>query len=205
MFTFNPWTEKWTKQPQMNERALVSDPGGARRRPDARRSAATATTRRARILNLDPRDLQAEDPRRRAWGRSALHPEVSLPIGMLYPHMFTLPDERVLVAGPLPKHSALIDARDPRDPVTWTDLPRLNEMRNGGNAVLDPGGPRGSWKVTMLGGTGGLTKPDGYPGLRRRDDPDDRRQASRRGVEDGALRTSAAPTRTRCCFPTARW
>jgi len=25
-------------------------------------------------------------------------------------------------------------------------------MRNGGNAVLDPGGPRGSWKVTMLGG-----------------------------------------------------
>jgi hypothetical protein len=34
-------------------------------------------------------------------------------------------------------------------------------MRNGGNAILDPGGPRGSWKVTMLGGTGGLPKPDG--------------------------------------------
>ena len=159
VFTFNPWTEKWTKQPQMNDgrwyptqveladgRTLTIGGYG----DDAP----------GKILNLDL-EIFKPGPSPSSMGSFSLHPEVSLPIGMLYPHMFTLPDERVLVAGPLPKHSALIDARDPRDPVTWTDLPRLNEMRNGGNAVLDPGGPRGSWKVTMLGGTGGLPKPDG--------------------------------------------
>lgn len=86
---------------------------------------------------------------------------MTLPTGLLYPHMFMLPDERVAAAGPLPKHAALIDARDPGKPITWTELPRSLEQRNGGNAVLEPGGPRGSWKVTMLGGIGGLPLPDG--------------------------------------------
>jgi hypothetical protein len=88
-------------------------------------------------------------------GSFELHPEVpTLPDQLLYPHLFTLPNEQVLVAGPTPKHSALIDAGDPGDPVTWTNLKRSNGPRLGGNAVLQPDSWRGSWKVTQLGGYG---------------------------------------------------
>jgi hypothetical protein len=158
-FTFNPWTERWTQQPQMSDgrwyptQVLLADGrtvvigGYGDDAPGA-------------ILNMD---LEVFNPGRPpgSVGSFSLHPEVTLPTGLLYPHMFTLPDDRVLVAGPYPRHSALIDARDPSDPITWTELPRSNELRNGGNAVLDPVGPRGSWKVTMLGGFGELPRPDG--------------------------------------------
>lgn len=151
-FTFNPWTERWTQQPQMNDgrwyptQVLLADgrtiviggygdaaPGGA--------------------LNFD---FEIFNPGSGpgSVGSFSRHPEVTLPDQLLYPHLFTLPDEKVLIAGPAPKHSALIDAGDAGDPVTWTNLERSNGPRNGGNAVLQPGTWRGSWKVTQLGGYG---------------------------------------------------
>jgi hypothetical protein len=159
VFTFNPWTERWTQQPQMTDgrwyptQVLLADgrtitiggygdeaPGGA--------------------LNLDFEVFKpASTPG--GVGSFSAHPEVTLPDGLLYPHMFLLPDERVAVAGPLPRHAALIDARDPGKPITWSELPRSLEQRNGGNAVLDPEGPRGSWRITMLGGIGGVPLADG--------------------------------------------
>ena len=158
-FTFNPWTERWTQQPQMNDgrwyptQVLLADgrtitmggygdqaPGG--------------------ILNLD---LEVFKPGATpgSVGSFSIHPEVPVPTGLLYPHMFTLPDGRVAVAGPYPRNAALIDARDPGEPITWTELPRSLEQRGGGNAILEPDGPRGSWKVKMLGGIGGTDLPDG--------------------------------------------
>lgn len=158
-FTFNPWTERWTEQPQMNQgrwyptQVELADGrtitiGGYNDDPPGK------------VLNMD---LEVFEPGAAAEsvGSFSLHPEVTLPTGLLYPHLFTLPDQRVLVAGPLPRHAALIDARDPGDPITWTDLPRSIEQRNGGSAVLEPGTPRGSWSATMIGGIGGLPDPDG--------------------------------------------
>ena len=158
-FTFNPWTERWTEQPQMNDgRWYPSQVELA----DGRTITVGGYGDEAPglILNLG---LEVFKPGSApgSVGSFSLHPEVSVPTGLLYPHLFTLPDERVAVAGPLPRNAALIDARDPGDPVTWTELPRNIEQRNGGNAVLDPGTPRGSWKVTMLGGIGGVDLPDG--------------------------------------------
>jgi hypothetical protein len=158
-FTFNPWTETWTEQPQMNNGrwypAQVELADGR-----AITIGGYGSDAPGKILNLD---LEVFKPGSTpgSVGSFSLHPEVSVPTGLLYPHLFTLPDERVAVAGPRPRDAGLIDARDPSDPVTWTDLPRTIEQRNGGNAVLDPAGPRGSWKVTMLGGIPGVDLPDG--------------------------------------------
>ena len=181
-FTFNPWTERWTEQPQMNNGRWYPTQVEL---ADGRTITLGGYGSEApgKKLNLD---LEVFKP---GWapgsvGSFSLHPEVTVPTGLLYPHLFTLPDERVAVAGPLPRDAGLIDASDPDDPVTWTDLPRSIEQRNGGNAVLDPAGPRGSWKVTMLGGIA-------RHGPARRltaavcDHRDDRPQARRRGLEAG--------------------
>ena len=68
----------------------------------------------------------------------------------LYPHLFTMPDGKVLMAGPNPDDSAIFDPADLADP--WTNLPQLAEQRIGGNAVLLPEGPEGSTKVAAIGG-----------------------------------------------------
>ena len=151
-FTFNPWTERWTQQPQMNDgrwyptQVLL---------PDGRTIVIGGYGDDApgKILNFDFEIFTPGSGSETA-GTFEMHPEVTLPDQLLYPHLFTLPDERVLVAGPAPKHSALIDAGEPGDPVTWTNLERSNGPRNGGTAVLQPGSPRGSWKVTQIGGYG---------------------------------------------------
>jgi hypothetical protein len=159
VFTFNPWTERWTQQPRMNDgrwypsQVLLAD--GRTITVGGYEDAAPG-----KILNYDF-EVFKPGPAPGTVGSFSLHPEVDVPDALLYPHLFTLPDEQVMVAGPLPKHAALIDARDPGAPITWTELPRSLEQRNGGNAVLEPGGPRGSWKVKMLGGIGGASLPDG--------------------------------------------
>ena len=74
----------------------------------------------------------------------------------LYPHLFTMPDGDLLMAGPNPDDSARFDLDDLADP--WTDLPPLSDQRIGGNAVLLPEGPAGSTQVAAIGG-----RPYGSP------------------------------------------
>ena len=68
----------------------------------------------------------------------------------LYPHIFTMPDGDLLMAGPNPDDSARFDLDNLADP--WTDLPELSGQRIGGNAVLLPEGPAGSTRVAAIGG-----------------------------------------------------
>ena len=68
----------------------------------------------------------------------------------LYPHLFTMPDGKVLLAGPSRGDSAIFDPGNLADP--WTDLPQLTSHRVYGNAVLLPEGPTGSTKVAAIGG-----------------------------------------------------
>ena len=44
---------------------------------------------------------------------------------------------------------------------TWQPLPRPSRTRTGGNAVLDPGPPTGSWRVTQIGGFPNWKTPKG--------------------------------------------
>jgi hypothetical protein len=67
----------------------------------------------------------------------------------LYPHLFTMPDGKLLLAGPDTEDSARLDP-DAANP--WTELPRPAVQRIGGNAVLMPEGPAGSSRVLQIGG-----------------------------------------------------
>ena len=68
----------------------------------------------------------------------------------LYPHLFTMPDGKLLLAGPNPADSARFDPGNPADP--WTDLPPLADQRIGGTAVLLPEDHQGSSQVALIGG-----------------------------------------------------
>ena len=72
----------------------------------------------------------------------------------LYPHLFTMPDGKLLMAGPNPGDSAILDPAKLADPSVnpWTNLPQLANQRIGGNAVLLPEGPAGSTQVAAIGG-----------------------------------------------------
>lgn len=72
----------------------------------------------------------------------------------LYPHLFTMPDGNLLMAGPDPTDSAILDTDELDDPSVnpWTDLPALASQRIGGNAVIVPEGPEGSNQVAAIGG-----------------------------------------------------
>jgi hypothetical protein len=69
----------------------------------------------------------------------------------LYPHLFTMPDGKVLLAGPEREDSAIFDPGTPADP--WTNLAPLSSQRIGGNSVLLPEGPGGSTTVAAIGGS----------------------------------------------------
>jgi hypothetical protein len=65
-----------------------------------------------------------------------------------YPHLFTLPGGKVLMAGPDANDSAVLDpALLDGAGSAWTNLSPLHHSRVGGNAVLHPSGA-----VTLLGG-----------------------------------------------------
>jgi hypothetical protein len=68
----------------------------------------------------------------------------------LYPHMFVMPDGKLLMAGPDRDDSAIFDPSDLADP--WTGLPQLASQRIGGTAVIVPDGPAGSAQVAAIGG-----------------------------------------------------
>ena len=68
----------------------------------------------------------------------------------LYPHLFTMPNGRVLLAGPARADSAIFNPANLAAP--WTNLPQLATRRLGGNAVLLPNGTDGSTSVAAIGG-----------------------------------------------------
>ena len=64
-----------------------------------------------------------------------------------YPHLFTLPDGRVLLAGPARRDSAILSRK-----FEWSELAKPSEDRIGGTATLLPDGRKGSSQVLQLGG-----------------------------------------------------
>jgi hypothetical protein len=145
VFTFNPWTRRWTEQPQMNEGRWYP---GQVELADGRTVVLSGYTEEAPggIVN---RDLEVFTPaaQRGGVGSVALEPSGERLTG-LYPHLFTLPNSNVLLAGPARRDSAVLDTST----FTWEDGPLASRARIGGSAVLNPGPPVGAWTVTQIGG-----------------------------------------------------
>jgi galactose oxidase-like protein len=145
IFTFDPWTESWTEQPPMENgrwyptQTLLGDgrtlilggigedqPGG--------------------IRNTDL-EVFTPPPTRQGRGGVQRAPSGDRYTG-LYPRMFGLPNGEVLLAGPWVDDSAILHTGS----LTWEDLPSFSRHRQGGQAVMMPGGPGGSSTAVQFGG-----------------------------------------------------
>ncbi len=158
VFTFDPWAQQWTEQPQMNDgrwyptQVLLPDertvflgghrsqaPGGVQTTDFEVFSAGPGTGDIGSIAMYEQASRQTEP----------------------YPHLFVLPNRKVLLAGPADTDSALLTS-GPGDTFAWQNIPLANGYRIGGTAVLQPGAPSGSWNVTQIGGYAYTGKqPDG--------------------------------------------
>lgn len=145
IFTFDPWTRAWTEQPRLNAGRWYP---GQEELPGGRTVVLGGYTGEppGGIIN---RDLEVFTPASQPGGVGslALMPSAERQTG-LYPHLFTLPNSNVLLAGPGRSDSAVLRTSS----FTWQELPLPSQARTGGNAVLDPGPSSGSWRVTQIGG-----------------------------------------------------
>lgn len=146
VWTFDPWDETWTRQPDTlhgrwyptqtelaDGRTLILGGYDESGTPD---------------YNTDLEVFSpAADPH--GVGSVTRYPSGQRDVG-IYPHLFTMPDGNVLLAGPRSTDSALLTVAG--DAFTWSDVEN-SSWRSQGNAVLEPGGPAGSSRVTLIGGT----------------------------------------------------
>jgi galactose oxidase-like protein len=160
VFTFDPWTETWTRQPDMAHGRWYP-------------SLVTLDDGTVLILGgwdesgrqVNDQDIELFTPG--AGGVVGVRNVGQLPAersGLsLYPHLFLLPETtlagwgggKVLLAGRAKWDTAIIDTRAiaTTGRVGWRQLPPLDQQREWGTAVLDPGGPDGSTSVTLVSGT----------------------------------------------------
>jgi hypothetical protein len=162
-FLFDPWTETFTRGPDLAHGrwypTLVSLSDG-----------------RVVILGgwdesghqVDNQDVEVFTPRTTPNGQDRMDVVGHLPASHawlgLYPHLFLLPHgtvaggsgaDRILLVGPSSGDAAVIDTSD----WSWHDiagglqLPGGPRSRSWGTAVLEPGGPAGPTRVTLLGGS----------------------------------------------------
>lgn len=148
VWTFDPWSERWTRQPDMHEGRWYPS------------QVELADGRTVILSGLDSShqgtiniDLEVFTPSPDAAGVGTIrrYPGGARPT-FLYPHLFTMPDGNVLLAGPDRIDSALLATGG--DAFTWTQLRRSSATRATGAAFLEPAGPSGSTRVTQLGGLG---------------------------------------------------
>jgi hypothetical protein len=147
VWTFDPWDESWTRQPNTNRgrwyptqtelpdgRTLIL--GGY----DENKQQDVDTDLEVFTPSSDPHGV----------GRIDRYPGAEYDDITIYPHAFTMPDGNVLLAGQTSPESALLTVG--KDHFGWTDVPNPN-WRTLGTAILEPGGPAGSTRVTLIGGT----------------------------------------------------
>jgi hypothetical protein len=160
VFTFDPWTERWTQQPSM---------ANGRWYPSQVELADGTTLIAGGFSDAEPGGI--DNPAVEVFAPSAVRGGIGT-IGEygsaartteLYPHLFTLPSGDALLAGPGPSDSAVLNLSElGQGPLFWEDTPKSAGYRIGGSAVLKPGSPDGSWKVTQLGGYGTIPEQDGF-------------------------------------------
>ena len=152
-FTFDPWTLGWTEQPAMRKgrwypsQAMLADG----------RIAILAGWDESGTTKDNP-DLEVFTPAavRGGRGRMTRYVNGERPGTSYYPHLFTMPDGKLLLGGSEPGESALLDPSrlsTTGGPSAWSDLPDLQaQYRYSASAVLLPSGPAGSSRVAILGG-----------------------------------------------------
>ena len=146
IFTFNPFTETWTRQPNMQDGRWYP---GQVLLPDGRTVILSG-------LGEEPpggvmtNTVEVFNPPATLGGQGTVVQKPSaFRSGLgLYPRTFTFGDD-VIVTGPAKALTATLDTAT----FTWDErLQTMSRSRIAGNAVRAPGGPGGSDTVTTLGG-----------------------------------------------------
>ncbi|MEA2377099.1 MAG: hypothetical protein QOD13_1006 [Thermoleophilaceae bacterium] len=160
VYTFNPWTETWTEQPNMRHGRWY--PTGVRM-ADGRVPIISGLDESGKNnpTSTNP-DVELFTPPATAGGvgsvdyLGAMGGPGQPPIGGLYPHMFAMPSGRTLIAGPAMQDSWYFDSvtnTATEKSYVWSDAPDLSRARGWGTTVPLPSGVDGPTKVMALGGT----------------------------------------------------
>jgi hypothetical protein len=150
LFTFDPWSETWTEQPQLRHGRWYPTQVEL---ADGRTAVVGGWDESAPGSTEINTDLELFSPPAGGSpsGLGTVTHEASGDRDLsLFPHLFTLPDGNVLLAGQERDHSAILNTTS----LTWSDLSWARLARTGGNAVLVPGGPQGSYTAEQVGGYG---------------------------------------------------
>jgi len=166
VFTFNPWSETWTEQPDMEHGRWYPS---VARLPDGRTvimsgfdesgDGYASTNRQIDVFQPSGAlngvgTVMAIPGERRKEGPDNGYP----PNGGLYPHLFSMPSGRLLVAGPDPNDSWYLNGADTSVDLSrqWEPLADGPPQRLWGSGVLvppPPGEVAPSSKVELIGGS----------------------------------------------------
>lgn len=155
VYTFNPFNETWTEQPNMKggrwypSQVLLPD-GRTVIMAGLDESGEAYSTNTQIELFTPSKGLDARGKIKLLGTRGG---QGAPPDGGLYPHLFTMPSGRVMVAGPDLNDSWFLDDPGSADGFTWSEFAPFSRRRLWGSAVLRPEGPGGSTKVTLIGGS----------------------------------------------------
>ena len=155
IFTFNPFTKTWARGPNMRHgrwypsQVLLGD------------------ERTAILDGLDERgepftnpDLEVYDATSGTVSLAAVRGTAGQPpTGGLYPHLFSMPSGRVLVAGPERRDSWFFELGQ-GGALSWQEAPDLIARHTWGTGVIMPAGTEGSSTVALIGGADKDALPD---------------------------------------------
>ena len=146
IFTFDPFSETWTRQPDMAEGRWYPSQTLL---PDGRTVIFSGLSDEA-PGGLITNSVEVFNPPTTIGGRGTVEQRPSAfrnGLG-LYPRTFTFGDD-IIVTGPSQFLTATLDTAS----WTWNEsLPTMSRSRIAGNAVRQPGGPGGSDAITTIGG-----------------------------------------------------
>ena len=159
--TFDPWTRKWTRQPDMQEGRWYPGQGQL---ADGRIVVLSGLDESGTgSMNADL-EVFTPSPVRGGVGSWRRYDLSNVDWGAdtpgFYPHLLTLPSGKLLMLGPNQTDVALLDPALLESGATaWTQLPDLSDWHPTGSAVLLPGGPSGSSRAAIVGGYSGNALP----------------------------------------------
>ncbi len=142
VYTFNPYDETWTRQPDTRQGRYYPT---VTTLADGRALILSGRIENSTTLNSD---VEVFTPSPEINGVGTITKVGSKDFNDYYPPAFVLPDGNVVVAGE-GSDSALLNTTS----WGWTDVPNpLSGHREYAPGILLPGPPSGSWKVMRLGG-----------------------------------------------------
>jgi Domain of unknown function (DUF1929) len=153
VFTFDPWTEAWQEEPDMAHGRWYPTqtllPDGSTMIAGGWDESGRASTNLDVELFTPPVTGTGRGTVVRIGGFGLKRGGPSSP--GLYPHMFVMPDGKVLAAGPWASDAWLL-WRGADGAANWAGMPSWDGTRDYGAAVLLPGSPDGSSRVMQIGG-----------------------------------------------------